>query len=625
MKKLLLITALLALCTFTVRAQKQSVKSTQIVLVDGQDFYLHTPEQGETLYSLSRLYDVPIDRIEFDNPQLKEGGLKVGQTIKILCADKPESRISPRKQARTFDEHTIMAGETTYSIARKYSLSVSVLVEDNPGLDPADLSTGQKLKIRKSEMGGTSPKKLLSEIDEYAITLTNVSDGFVYHVAEMGETIYGISRQYGVTPESIMASNDLRDGLKAGAMIKIPSADKTVASGGEGQQPDNQSYPPGIDQYDGGYSPGTGSPQSILPEEYRYVQPDYAYNGLLDIAMLLPLSGRNNAAGSRNNFVELYQGALIALEDFKAQGYNIKLNLYDTQRSTETTSSIVRSPSFSSTNLIIGPVYEEAMQPVMEFAYQHKVPVVSPLGNMGAGYGSLLYQMAPTPEARYDKLRDILTADKNIILITSDTTDLEFEREVKSLLNGVRYQTAVYSKGQVTTGFVDSILNDHTRESVFVVVAGNELGVDNILATISSVQNNRLARSKRTALVKVVGNSRWTRYSNLDKNLFFKLNVSFVTNYHADRSNDAVREFDRRYMKAFSAVPSLYSYRGYDAVKLFVGAITGERYMNFTRRLDAVATPLQSNYEFRLNQLGNNCNDQWALVTYRSDYTVSVE
>lgn len=629
MRKLLLILAFLISFTAVSSAQKPNEKSAEVVRVDGREFYLHMVASGETLYSLSRLYGVPIERIEFDNPQLKDGGLKAGQTIKVLCEDVPEQKMSARKIARTFDEHTVTAGETTYSIARRYSVSVNVLVQDNPGLDPASLKPGEKLKIRKTEIGETSPKEILSEMDSYAVTLSTVSEGYVYHVVEMGETVYGLSRRYGVTPESIMASNSLADGLKAGAMIKIPVSGKALAEAGGSEEP-LQSVDPfstAKTPYDPGYVPDatTSAPQFNLPEEYRYIQPDYSYNGNMNVAMLLPMSGANISPSARNNFLEFYQGALIALEDFKSKGFNITLDLYDTQRSVERVSQIVGASSFRTTDLIVGPVYEEEIQPVMELAYEHRIPVVSPLATMNNGYGSLLYQMAPDPGSRYEKLRDIFTPDKNIVVITADSTDLEFERNVMSLIGNVPYQKAVYSKGHVTKGFVESILDAHTKEAVFVVVAGNELGVDNILATISSVLNNRLARSKRTAPVRVIGNTRWMRYTDLDRNLLFKLNVSFVTSYHADRSDMAVRDFDRRYIKAFNGLPSLYAYRGYDAVKLFVGAMTGDRFTGFMQRLDSMGTPLQTNYEFRLNAVGNNSNDQWALVNYRNDYTITVE
>lgn len=627
MKRLLLIMILMALA-IPVRAevQKPNTRSADVVFVDGRDFYLHKVMKGETMYSLSKLYNIPIERIEFDNPQLKEG-LKEGQTIKVLCEEVPESNMSPRKAARLFAEHTVGKGETTYSIARRYSLSINTLVQDNPGLDPSKLDIGQKLKIRKSEIGETSPQELMSEIDDYASSLNRVSEGYIYHVVEIGETIYSLSRSLGVTQEDIARNNDVAGGLKAGALIKVPVEGKdltrpyqqAIRETATAQQP--QTWP--ADRFPSQAAPNAIVPVApFVPSEEK--NPFYSYSGNLDIAMILPLSGPFVSSSARNNFIEFYQGALLALEDIKNEGYSVNLDLYDDQRSVEGASGIVGSPAFQETDLIIGPVYEEAMQPVMEFAANRNIPVVSPLAMVEKGYGSQLYQLSPAPQYKYEKMRPMFEGDKNIVFITTDNNDWEFEREITAMLGDTPFQRVVYDKG-TPAEYIDSLLMSPRRENLFIVTAADELGVDLILAAVSSVQNNRLARSIRTGQVNVIGNSRWLRYRNLDRNLMFKLNVSFVTSYHADRSDDLVKGFDNRYIVAFNELPSLYSYRGYDAVVLFAGAMLGPPEFRLNERLGAGGKPLQVDYDFHRGENGNYNNTRWALVRYRNNYTITVQ
>ncbi len=98
--------------------------------------------------------------------------------------------------------------------------------------------------------------------------------------------------------------------------------------------------------------------------------------------------------------------------------------------------------------------------------------------------------------------------------------------------------------------------------------------------------------------------------------------MSFVTSYHADRGDEAVRDFDKRYIAAFGRVPSLYSYRGYDAVKMFGQAVAAGRTSPVL--LGEVVVPLQTPYRFRNGAGGNTGNTEWALVTYGSDYTIRV-
>ncbi len=594
---MLLILAALTVFAGGTQAQRPNVKSTEIVRMDGADYYLHKVERGETLSSISRLYDVPVRYIERDNPSLSDG-LKAGQTIRVECRDIPHQNLSPRRMARRFEEHTVARGETAYSIARAYSISINVLVEDNPGLDPAKLGTGQKLMIRKSEIGESSPQETLAEIRGIADALTEVSGAYIYYVVDIGETIYSISRKFGVEESDITDNNDLSGGLRAGAIIRIPTSEVLLKAVFADDKPQGEYT-----------EDGSGA---ILRSGYDRLR----------LAMLLPLSSGHDAAGN-SNFAEFYQGALLALEDLKHEGHSLDADLYDTQRSPERTAVIAAGDNLRSADLIIGPVYEECLGPVVDMARERGIPVVSPLAAVEGAYGGLLYQLTPAPEYRYDKLKGMFTPEKNIVFITTEFNDTELESRMNEIAAGVPFRRVVYNKG-MSAEQIDGLI-DSRRENLFVVLSADESGVDLVLAALSSVQNNRLARTIRTGAISVIGNSRWMRYANLDRNLLFKLNVSFVANYHADRSSAVVAAFDRRYIVAFGQFPSLYSYRGYDAVKLFAGAmLSGEGSLN--ERLARASTPLQSGYDFAaVPSAGNNINTEWALVTYRNNYTVTVQ
>lgn len=70
--------------SFTSFSQVEIKISEKIETENGQRFYLHTVEKGQTLFSISKIYKVPIAEINADNPFLSSG-LKLGQTIKIKC------------------------------------------------------------------------------------------------------------------------------------------------------------------------------------------------------------------------------------------------------------------------------------------------------------------------------------------------------------------------------------------------------------------------------------------------------------------------------------------------------------------------------------------------------------
>ena len=73
---------ILFLCTFTVlplgcRAQYAPVKvdiSTEIVTIEGVNYYVHTVEKRQTLFSISRAYNVTSEILINDNPELRQIG-----------------------------------------------------------------------------------------------------------------------------------------------------------------------------------------------------------------------------------------------------------------------------------------------------------------------------------------------------------------------------------------------------------------------------------------------------------------------------------------------------------------------------------------------------------------------
>ena len=604
MKRFFLIALTLLLCT-TGQAQLIKAKSSSIVTIEGTNYYVHTVKKGDTVYSLARLYGVTEEELLRSNPQAVEG-LQLGQVLKIRVTD-TKPRLKPKKMARLFDTHTVNQGETAYAISKRYGISVNTLIEDNPGMDPAALSIGQQLNIRKAEQGETSEAQLNTEWEQYRDAINSVSDDYIYHLVAKGETVYSLSRQFGVTQAEIMRSNDLKDGLKMGALIRIPNKSKKQGPTVTEQPVQDSIVMPPVET-------------ELTEDDYVTEVPVRTFlpGATLNVALMLPLK---SDSGLGRHFADFYRGVLLGLADIKTSGQSVNLTLFNTGKSEDEVNEIVKRDDFRKSDLIIGPVYEECFPPVLSFAQQRGIPIVSPLAVVENIKSPLLYQMAPDPACKYDKMQDLLTGEKNIVVVSTADNDGEFEREIIPLLPK-EYQTLTYTKNTPVSALERMIRDD--RDNVFVVLSGNEYTVDQILARISSVQNNLVARSIKNAQIRIIGSSRWVRFQNIDKNLFFKLGLSFVTSYHADRSNPVVNAFDKQYVKEFGTLPSLYAYRGYDAVKLFVGAasLSGDFTENVNRSQQHL---LQMSYRFDHDSSdGVWVNDQWALVCYLPDYTIEV-
>jgi LysM repeat protein len=106
--------------------------------------YLVSP--GETIYGISTRYHVPVSDLLEINPEL-ESGLKVGQVINIPYNEelvrKDREREAAAKIVHKVQVHKVQPGETLYSLAKKYNVSLDQLMKWNN----MDLKVGQEIVV----------------------------------------------------------------------------------------------------------------------------------------------------------------------------------------------------------------------------------------------------------------------------------------------------------------------------------------------------------------------------------------------------------------------------------------------------------------------------------------------
>ncbi len=614
-------------------------KSRTVVVIDGAKYYIHTIERGETLYSLARTYGVSEQVIVGSNPSAA-AGLRAGEKLKIPYTSKVEETPSARKLRKTFDTHVVAKGETLYAISRRYAIPLQTVIADNPTLDPISLHPGDQILIRRNERGMESVAEVQAQWEQYRNDLNSVAeDGVAYHLVEKGETFYSLSHRYGTTEEQLSVLNaGLQPGeLKAGAIIKVP---------GKGYRSENQSANPRPRPAVESAEPSqTGSEglYGVLPQrdtmDVPGMQMGQTLGGVnfmpldrtqtLRVALMLPLSvnGRPNS-----NYLEFYQGFLVGLDSVKRAGYSVQLDLYNTERNADVVRRMVEEEAFRAANLIVGPVYEEPLAPVVRYAESKGIPVVTPLADMQQTQSEVLFQMAPVADRKYEKARELIDSCERITFIYTDKTDRDFETEMRTLVGNreVRTHRYVYEHASVVErrgeGKSPSDLTPllHNRDrNLFVIMADNELDVDRILAALASANTSIVSRGYTPPQFTVLGNARWNRYNNISREVFFKDHIVFLSTYHAKRDSEAVCRFDSDYIRAFGALPTLYSYRGYDAAVIFARAMFDDIQYDLEERN---YTPLQTTYRFGQEPgRANHVNQNWTRVNYNEDFSITIE
>jgi membrane-bound lytic murein transglycosylase D len=123
--------------------------------------------------------------------------------------------------------HEVKAGETLYAISKKYNLSVSKLRELNQLTEQDALRIGQRLRVIETEAeqqeAGEQPSSRSSEPD--ISNDSTVNQEAIYHTVAEGETMYRVARQYNVTIKDIMEWNQREDfNIKPGEKLLVKPA-----------------------------------------------------------------------------------------------------------------------------------------------------------------------------------------------------------------------------------------------------------------------------------------------------------------------------------------------------------------------------------------------------------------
>lgn len=126
-------------------ADKSKINDNKVISQGNESFLSHTVEKKETLYSISKKYDVDINLIIAANPGCDKG-LSKGQELRIPIKKSNKVETPVTQGEFEYPKHTVMAGETLYGISRSYNVSVDAIKMVNPGLGDA-LKEGQVILI----------------------------------------------------------------------------------------------------------------------------------------------------------------------------------------------------------------------------------------------------------------------------------------------------------------------------------------------------------------------------------------------------------------------------------------------------------------------------------------------
>lgn len=157
------------------------------------DDNIYIVKKGDTLYGIANKYGMSVQELK-DLNKLTSNTLSIGQQLVVSEGN-----------AGTLDTYTVKAGDTLYSIAKKYGLTVSELKQLN-NLTSDILSIGQVLNISNS----------------------NTSLPSNTYIVKSGDSLYSIAKKYGITVDALKSANGKTSNLLSiGEILVIPTTTTT--------------------------------------------------------------------------------------------------------------------------------------------------------------------------------------------------------------------------------------------------------------------------------------------------------------------------------------------------------------------------------------------------------------
>ena len=556
---------------------------------ENQSYILHTIEKGQNLYSISKMYNVTTADIIRLNPGCEEK-IYAGQTIKI-----PQGQAS--QKGETF--HTIQAGETLYKLTTLYKVSAKAICDANPGLSAENFRIGQVIRIPLEEEKTTAPTTQ-PPVEQTAIQGPVQSRCKDMHKVKRKETIFSVSREYGISEQELIAANpELKEGMKKGQYLCIPYPNAVTLE--PTQKEDLNVIPPSNSEL--------FNKIKEAPEEISTIK----------AALILPFH-------EEKRMVEYYEGFLMAIDSLKRTGTSIDLYVYESGKDASAINNILSKKEMQKMNIIFGPMHQQHIKPLSDFAQKNNIRLVIPFSQNSEEVfnNPSIYQINTPQSYLYSKVYEHFTRqfpNAHVIFIEPTSPDkdkAEFIKGLKQELKSKGISMNSVSENDTKETLKAALRSD--KENIFIPTSGS-----NVLLIKALPQLTMLVREAPDQRIHLFGYPEWQTYTLDHLENFFELDVYFYSSFYMNTLFPAAIQFTNAYHKWYSKdltskYPN-YAMLGFDTGFFFLKGLSrfGSELENNLPKMNL--TPIQTGFLFeRVNNWGGFINKKVFFIHFTKNF-----
>ena len=481
--------------------------------------------------------------------------------------------------------YTVQKSEGLYRISKNFNVSQEELVRLNPTLQTEGLKFGQVILVPVKE-------------EQPA---TTADSSMMKHVIEPKETLYSISKRYGVSVAELQAANpEVSKNMPIGATLLIPvraaegatlPVPQTQAEAPKMDAPQPQSEAPKVETPKAeAEAPTIEAPKAeevVLPAPKLQADSltavlQVATDSMVEHPLLLPYDSSIISAlpiriayllpfqveaakrdGQMDRFIDFYEGALLAIYEAQACGQHFEIFTYDVQKSDIAIQKVLKKGEMQNLDAIIGPAYPAQVSHAALFAKQNRIPCIIPFTNKvrGLEHNPYLMQFNPSAQKEAEAAVRLLSAHKDSLqLVFVDPQASEVSPFVSTLREkalAAGFTTADIALQTIINDSLTTILKQD-KKNILVFNSDKYVSVN---AVMSKVVNQKKGHS-----LALFGRYSWQHekcpIEMVYVSIFHEPNTAHMASYEA--------LYKQYFGHALSSLQPRYDLLGYDLTKAVI-------------------------------------------------------
>jgi len=425
------------------------------------------------------------------------------------------------------------------------------------------------------------------------------------HKVKKKETIFGISREYGLTIEELIKANPEMNEpgyeLKKGMILNIPFSKDSLEARAKRE----------------------AAAKQVTVVKTAPVAVDDVKNREIRLGIMLPL---HNINGDGRRMTEYYRGVLMACDSLKKQGLSIDVHAWNTAEDGNIY-KVLEDPAAAKCDLIIGPLYSKQMDALSAFVAKHDIRLVIPFS-------------INAPQ---------LTTNRNIFQVYQSPTEQNEVIIARFIERFKSYHTVVIDCNDSTSKkgtFTFSLRRQMEQRGMDVVVTNLKSTEANFSRAFSRMKPNvvilntgrsqelGVAFSKINGLkanspeldITMFGYTDWLLYTRTHLENFYKYNTYIPSVFYYNPLSAGTQRFERKYRQNFrsdmqNALPR-FAITGFDHAFFFLKGL--HKYGKSFNGADGMFgyPPVQTPLKFERYGNGGLRNKTMMFIHYQPEHTV---